>query len=380
MGEATQLQVDRWTDVLSGHIERNPRFWIRLASLETKLLMDRLAPVPIDRPIYVAGLARSGSTILLELVAQHPDVATHRYRDFPPVLTPWLWNWFVDRAARKEHVATERAHRDRIKVTPESPEAFEEVIWMAFFPELHDPETSAVLDERSEKPAFEAFYRDHIRKLLLARGGSRYAAKGNYNVTRLRYLQKLFPDARFILPIRDPVWHIASLMKQHELFCREGRRDERIDRHLRRSGHFEFGLGRRAINTGDTARAERVMQLWDAGHEVEGWAEYWASVYGHVAETLDRHPSLRAATTVVRYEDLCADPASIVHATLASSGLPPGELPETARAMIQAPTYYKPSFSDAELALIHARTEAVARRFGYAEPVAATTLKARTGS
>ena len=76
-----------------------------------------------------------------------------------------------------------------------------------------------MLDRQTSHPAFESFYRDHIRKLLRVRGGRRYLAKGNYNVTRLEYLLQLFPDARFVIPVRDPRWHIASLIKQHALFC-----------------------------------------------------------------------------------------------------------------------------------------------------------------
>ena len=32
-------------------------------------------------------------------------------------------------------------------------------------------------------------------------------------------------NERFIVPLRDPVWHIASLMKQHALFCADHARD-----------------------------------------------------------------------------------------------------------------------------------------------------------
>lgn len=358
------LQVDRWTDLLGGFMERHPRLWTRLGDWESGLLRDEIAGVSIDRPIYIAGLARSGSTILLELLARHPDVSTHRYRDFPAVLTPWAWSWFVDRAAAKTHAATERAHRDRIAVTPESPEAFEEVVWRTFFPELNDATTSAVLDEAARHPAFEAFYRDHVRKLLRLRGGVRYLAKGNYNVTRLGYLNKLFPDARFVAPIRDPVWHVASLMKQHALFCEAEGRDPRVLRHMRRSGHFEFGLGRQAVNVGTDAAA-KVNALWRDGREVEGWAEYWASIYGHLEATLARSPAVKAATLLVRYEDLCREPAGVVAAILAHCGLEPGGLPEIARTVVSAPDYYAPGFDAEERALIRARTAPVARRFGY---------------
>lgn len=39
--------------------------------------------------MYIAGLARSGTTILLEKLATHPDVVTHRYRDDPPIFSPY---------------------------------------------------------------------------------------------------------------------------------------------------------------------------------------------------------------------------------------------------------------------------------------------------
>lgn len=358
------MEIDPWTDTLGGLVERHPRLWTRLGDWETRLLGDKVDGAVIDRPVYIAGLPRAGSTILLELLARHRDLATHRYRDFPLVFTPWAWNWFVDRAGRDEGEATERAHQDRIKVTPESPEAFEEIIWMTFFPHLHDPARSAVLGGDVSHPRFESFYRDHIRKLLMLRGAPRYLAKGNYNVTRLGYLKRLFPDARFVVPIRDPVWHIASLIKQHDLFASAGAEDERVRRHLRRSGHFEFGLDRREINPGDGRAAAEVRRLWDDGEEAAGWAELWAAVYGHVADVLE-DAGLAEATHIVRYEDFCDDPGGTIKAILDHCDLPEDDLPTVARKTISPPTYYEPSFSDAERRTIHRRTGVVAARFGY---------------
>lgn len=363
-GRRASPEIDPWTNALGGLVERFPNLWVRLGNWETRLLDDRIAGAAVDRPIYVAGLARSGSTILLELLARHPDTASHRYRDFPMVPTPWTWSWFVDRAGRGDPVARERAHRDRIKVTPESPEAFEEVLWKIFFPRLHEPSESAVLDEGTEHPAFEAFYRDHIRKLLVLRGAPRYLAKGNYNVTRLRYLKKLFPDARFVVPIREPAGHIASLMNQHRLFSAAGAEDERVVDHLRRSGHYEFGPDRRPINVGDARATREILALWQAGEEAAGWAAYWASVYAHLAEAM-AEPGLAPAIHVVRYEDLCSDPGGAIAAVLAHCALEDCGLAETARAVISPPTYYEPSFAAAERAAIRDRTAAVAARFGY---------------
>ena len=89
------FQVSGFDYHLSGLIERFPRFWIGLGNLETRVLADEIAPVAIEAPVYVSGLARAGTTIALEILASHQDVATHLYRDCPPVFTPWWWNWFV---------------------------------------------------------------------------------------------------------------------------------------------------------------------------------------------------------------------------------------------------------------------------------------------
>lgn len=360
----TAIEIDWWTDLFGALVERFPQLWRRFGDPETRLLREGLAEVQVESPIYIAGLARSGSTILLELLDRHRDTATHRYRDFPMLFTPWAWNWFVDRAGESRHAARERAHRDRIWVTPDSPEAFEEVLWMAFFHDLHDPGRDAVLDGAARHPTFEAFYRDHLRKILLLRQASRYLAKGNYNVTRFGYLKKLFPDARFLVPIRDPLWHVASLMKQHVLFTTAAAEDHRVRRHLRRSGHFEFGPDRREICIGDGAAAEEVRRLWRDGEEVAGWAALWAAVYRHVDEAR-RDPTVAEALLVVRYEDLCADPGATMARILGHCSLADDGLSEHARAAVSPPDYYRPSFSAAERDIIAARAAPVAAIYGY---------------
>lgn len=361
-GGPAPLGVPGWLDFASRLHERHPRFWIGLGDRETRFLEERLAERAPDNPIYVTGLARAGSTILLELLARHPELATHRYRDFPFLFTPWGWNWFVDRAASGPGGARERAHGDGIAVTAESPEAFEEVLWTAFFPDAHNPRVCGVLDERTSNPAFERFYRDHIRKLLLVRGRPRYLAKANYDVTRLGYLLKLFPGARFLVPVRDAVGHVESLMRQHDRFSREHARDRRLLDHMRRSGHFEFGLDRRPVHTGDADAAEKVRRAWAEGREAEGWAEYWRSIYGHLAARLEAGPALRAATLVVQHEELCAQPAATMKRILAHCGLEGPEIVAQAEATLRKPGERDSMLSEDERALIGERTRDIAAR------------------
>ncbi len=360
------MEMPRWLDALGGFIDRTAGFWQKLGELESSSHRSELDALPIDRPIYVAGLARSGSTILLELLAAQPGVATHRYRDFPPIFTPLFWNRAFAHVYRADTPPAERAHKDRILVTPDSPEAMEEVLWMRFFKHAHAVGTSQVLDCTTSNPAFERFYTDHLKKILLVRGGRRYLSKGNYNLTRFAYLHKLFPGARFVVPVRDPRWHIASLMKQDRLFRAEEERDPRILKHMQRVGHFEFGLDRRAIVAGDPAAAAEVERLWNGGEAVRGWARYWAMLYGFVLDQRQADPVLGAAVQLVRYEDLCNRPEATLTSVFAHADLPlePDELAPMA-ARLSQPTYYDPGFTPAEEAVIADETKAVRERLGY---------------
>jgi Sulfotransferase family len=359
------FEVPGWVHRFGGFITNHPKLWIRLGNLESSYLSDRLAPIRLDRPIYVTGLARAGTTILLDILASCDGIATHQYRDFPPIFTPFAWNWWLQHIPLKESQPVERAHSDGIFVTSESPEAMEEVLWMAFFPHLHDPEQDNVIDASVTNERFEAFYRDHIKKLLLTRGGRRYASKDNYHLSRLEYLHKLFPDARFVIPVRHPAAHIASLIKEHRLFVEAHRRHPRSLAHFQRVGHFEFGADLRPLNLGDTARVREIQALWNGPDEVRGWARYWEMIYGFVADLLDSSPSLRAASLVLRFEDLCGNPRSALLTLCEHCGIAPASVVSKHAERLHAPAYYRAEFSEAELHVINEETESVRRRFGY---------------
>ncbi len=361
------FRVTPWVHHCGGLVARNRDFWIRIGDGETRLRAEEIAETRIEAPVFVSGLARSGTTILLEVLARHPRVASHRYKDYPFLFTPFLWNRFLSFVPQGRQAAQERSHGDGIAVSPDSPEAFEEVLWMAFFDSLHDPQVSNVLDGGTSHPAFERFYADHLRKLLQVRGRSRYLAKANYNVTRLEYLLKVFPDARFVLPLRAPVGQIASLVKQHRLFCEGERRHPRALDHMRRIGHFEFGLDRRPVNVGDGAMPA-ILTAWEKGAEVEGWARYWASLYGYLAGRLAQNPKLAEAVLVVRFEELCTKPSEILSRVCDHCRLPgSARLVAEAAELMRMPAYYRPDFSQAELATIERLAGTVAGAFGYTD-------------
>jgi hypothetical protein len=236
---------------------------------------------------------------------------------------------------------------------------------MHFFPGQHDPARSQVLGPEDRDPEFDAFYRDHIRKLLTVRGADRYLAKGNYNVARIGYLLSLFPDARFLIPVRDPVHHVASLMKQHELFQTASARDPRVGRQLAMAGHFEFGPVRRAVLYEDPGTGEAIANAWREGREAEGWSLYWAATYRYLLDLLDRNPGAREACLLFRYEDLCTDSLAVIDRILAHCALEGAAFGDTRShyaGKLSLPDYYRPDFGERELEQIEHNCAAVRDR------------------
>ncbi|MCK4370984.1 MAG: sulfotransferase, partial [Candidatus Lokiarchaeota archaeon] len=188
-----------------------------LDKIESITLHNDIEKLNIDKPIYITGLARAGTTIVLEMLSKHVDVASHRYKH---ILMPYLPHWFSKIANQLNFYTKpfERFHKDGIIVTRESPEAIEEIFWRKFFENNHSENISSIINGDVSNPKFEKFYRNHIRKLILNQNCSRYLTKNNYDITRLEYLLQLFPRTKFLIIIRNPVDHIASLIKQTQLF------------------------------------------------------------------------------------------------------------------------------------------------------------------
>ena len=111
---------------------------------------------------------------------------------------------------------------------------------MQFFAYLHDPAVKNAVGRQTSHPEFEAVYAATLAKLLLCRDAERIVCKNNYNITRIAYLAKLYEDARFVIAVRHPVAHIASMARQHQRnlahFASPIHRQ-----YLRNAGHFEFG-------------------------------------------------------------------------------------------------------------------------------------------
>ncbi len=344
--------------------QKSQPFLRRVADWESNLLADKLAAVRIEKPVFITGLARSGTTLLLELFATIEGAVTHRYRDFPFLMIPYFWNRYLDWfPVRQEPV--ERAHRDRIYVTRENPEAMEEPLWQAFFPHVHSTTALHRLTAADGNPDFERFYKAHLGKMFLVRRGNRYFAKGNYHVPRIEYLTHLFPDAYFIVPIRHPLTHVHSLVRQHQLFSGYAAADRRVPRYLEAAGHFEFGPQRVPIRF-DAVEGDRILEAWSHGDEYLGYCIQWKELYGFVDTLRAAHPAIARRILIVRYEDLCEQPEATMRQILGSIEV---ELGCAGRLLARlgsiSKSQHAPHLDDSQRKAILAEVGDVAERYQY---------------
>lgn len=262
--------------------------------------------VPVTDPVYVTGLARAGTTAIMRALHGSGAFASLTYADMPFVLAPNLWAR-LSRAQARERRARERAHGDGVVVDFDAPEALEEVFWRSqcgrdyinnngLVPHVPDAETIAA-------------YRAWQARVCHRHGPDRYLAKNNNMMLRLAPLAEAMPDARILVPVRDPLAQALSLRRQHRRF-REA--DAFTRDYMRWLVHHEFGPDQRPfrlpgqpVPSGDT-------------DGLAYWLTLWLACYGHLEAAIDAAPG---NVRPVIYEALGRDPGAWAEAA-AFVGLP----------------------------------------------------------
>lgn len=259
---------------------------------------------PADNAVYVCGLARSGTTMLLRILDQIDVFRSLTYRDMPFVLAPNLWKQ-IRRHAPQRSMPAERAHGDGILVDFDSPEGFEEVFWRTFGTKTPNPRC---LDADQPSPVVLAAFAEY--RALVANPRTepspengvprRYLSKNNNNLLRLRSLCA-DSTATVLLVYRNPIATARSLHRQHQRFCAAQTDDRFTQTYMGWLAHHEFGLDHRpfcfAVSEMDVSRTPESLDYW---------LDYWNAVYCHVLT----QQYLRLY--LVNHDVLCAEPARML--------------------------------------------------------------------
>ena len=276
--------------------------------LEWSLYGRQCSNLDREHHVFVCGLARAGTTLLLRLLHQSGQFCSLTYRDMPFVLAPNLWRRLSAGSARSA-AARERAHGDGILVDYDSPEALEEVFWRVFAADhyLYDGH----LGPMSPEAELVARFRRYVALIGHRYAGQRYLSKNNNNLLRTGLVQAAFPESTVIVPFRDPMQHAASLHRQHLRFSEQQGRDDFIRRYMSWLGHHEFGLDHRPF------RFPGYRPLSRLGPDApEYWVDLWCACYAHLLGHFGPGTMI-----FIGYEALCERPWEVTGTLWSRLGL-----------------------------------------------------------
>jgi hypothetical protein len=276
------------------------------------LLDDLLFPghktQPIEKPLFILGNLRSGSTFLHRLLSRDSTTFTSLTTwdiYLTPSVTQKKITKFFSRLDNKlgGHLhrllhAFDRATLGKFKIHPISffqPEEDENILlhawdsfWVSFlFPFMDEMPNYQHFDEAlapEHKRRIMAFYKSMLQRHLYATGGKYFVAKNPAFSPKIETLAEFFPDARILYLARNPLDMLPSTVSW-------------------------INYARRVFTD--------PKETWLYLDEIVDLTQHW---YRHPLEYLDSHPSPRHL--ILNYDDLIQRPEHVIRGFYEQFGYP----------------------------------------------------------
>ena len=202
--------------------------------------------------IFVTGLPRSGTTILLNFLYSSNQYASLTYKNMPFFLSPNFSKLFNS----KKMIKKERMHNDGIFYDIDSPEAFDEM----FFNIDHEFAKKELIN--------------YFQLICLSQNKKKYLSKNNLNYKRIDLISKFLPNCIFLIPIREPLQQAYSILNQHLRFNKFQKDDDFVKRYMNYLGHNEFGLIHKPWNKPVNYKDVNKIDYW-----LEQWYLFYKNIY-----------------------------------------------------------------------------------------------------
>lgn len=264
---------------------------------------------PIEKPLFILGNFRSGSTFLHRLLSRDSETFTSLTTwdiYLTPSVTQKKITQFVARLDKKylggilhrALSAFDRATLGKIKIHPISffqPEEDENIhmhIWDGYFvtflfPFMDEFPDYIHFDEAlspEHKQRIMTFYRSMLQRHLYANKGKHFVAKNPAFSAKIETLTEFFPDARILYLARNPLDMLPSTVSW-----------------------INYARGQFTGPHADYHYIDEILEL----------TGYW---YRHPLEYLDSHPSPRHL--IVNYEDMVQRPEAVIRRFYEQFGYP----------------------------------------------------------
>ena len=263
---------------------------------------------PIEKPLFILGNLRSGSTFLHRLLSRDSETFTSLTTwdiYLAPSVTQKKITQFVSRLDNKlgGHLhrllyAFDRRTLGKFKIHPISffqPEEDENVLlhiwdsfWVSFlFPFMDEMPDYQHFDEAlppERRRRIMAFYKSMLQRHMYATGKKYYVAKAPAFSAKIETLAEFFPDARIIYLVRNPLDMLPSTVSW-------------------------INYARRVFT--------EPKETWLYLDEIVDFTRHW---YSHPLRYLDSHPSPRHL--ILKYDDLIQRPERVLRAFYEQFGYP----------------------------------------------------------
>lgn len=265
---------------------------------------------PVRAPIVIAGLQRTGTTLLHRLLATDPGIrALASWESIGPAPAPRrIWQRRDPRIGRAK--MAERALRylapDFFAIHPVEAEAPEEDVilldysFLSTVPEamLRVPSYATWLEEQDQAPAYR-YLKRLLQLLQWQRPGDRWVLKSPHHLEWLDTLLAEFPDARIVQTHRDPARTIPSTCSM--IAHSRGVFSDEVDPHEvgRQWSRKIFRLIERSMSTRERTPAGTFFDVSYADFVADPLAQMRA-LYGFVDRPLAAEISAQMAAALER--------------------------------------------------------------------------------
>ncbi|WP_255245969.1 sulfotransferase family protein [Mycobacterium persicum] len=281
------------------------------------IVFPALRRTDIRQPIFVVGHARSGTTYVHRMLANDPRFSYVLLWEmfFPSLIEKKVlramlrWDQRLGGRLRRRIDALDERLFSKSNQVHESglfaPEEDEFLLtmscasgyWVVQYPRAQHLDFYYVDDRwpaRKRRRVMQ-FYKECVRRQLVLNGpGKTHLSKAPVHCGRVESLIQTFPDAKFVVPVRNPYETIPSLLKL-----------------------MQFAWSARK-------QSERDMQA-----SFRSFVESSYHYYQHPLDVLDAHPEV--PSVILNYRDLVTDPSGTMHRVYDKLGL--DMVPEQEKAL-----------------------------------------------
>lgn len=243
--------------------------------VELLLNKKKLKEIKPNQNVYISGMARAGTTVLMQYLGQLPEFKSLSYKNLPFLFMPKTWPRLISKKKTEEK---ERFHQDGIKHSLNSYEALEEPFFRNYLGELYIKKNRIVKHELNQK-IFKKY--NAFRRLVAAE--NIYLAKNNNHLLRAQSLHNFDKDCNnktiTIIPFRNPYEQAKSLLKQHKLLSVLQMEDSFTLDYMDFLVHHEFGIHCKIPILTET-NIDSVSKI--DKNSIEYWLEIWYLFYNQV--------------------------------------------------------------------------------------------------